>query len=550
MFTYFSMLGRFPLGEPDEPRYAEIAREMLDLHDWVTPHLNYVKYFEKPPLIYWLTALNLRWLGLHEFAVRLWPAVFGVLTIVMAYVLGRSMYGRRVGYVAAAVLATAPLHFGLSQSVILDMPLSALMALALGSFWFAYNAGSKPASGQRRRLCVWLLYAATGLAVLTKGPVAVLLTAGIIVAFLLLAWDLSALRWLLSPLGVTIFLAITLPWFMLVSRRNPEFLEFFFVDQHLKRFLSPDEHQQPVWFFVPIVLAGLLPWSAMVLFAPGMVGRFLLRVLTRRSSAAANFCLLWAIVVFTFFSLSASKLGTYVLPLCCPAAILIARFLDQLIVRQHAAPLRRGYIVLLVLAAVTMLGALVTGEVVDQWQAVVIVPYLWIGSVVLAGFASAALLLARRGALPASLATVVFGMLALFVVAGGGRAAAFEFRPLAMAIRSQARPEDLVINYRHYVQGITFYAQRRTVSARGWGELDFGSHQGDQRAFFWKTDAELLQAWASSRRLFLVINRVELEPLRPLLHPAPREIAGYGKKVVVVNFPPGNAHGGTVGSAQ
>jgi 4-amino-4-deoxy-L-arabinose transferase-like glycosyltransferase len=169
LLTYFGLLGGYGLGEPDEPRYAEIAREMLELGDWATPHLNYVKYFEKPPLIYWLTAANAALFGTSEFVLRLWPAVFACIGIVTAYVLGRAMYGQWVGAVAAALLATTPLYFGLGQILILDMPLSALMGIGLAAFWFAYTR-------RERGRFVLILYVATALGVLTKGPVAALLT--------------------------------------------------------------------------------------------------------------------------------------------------------------------------------------------------------------------------------------------------------------------------------------------------------------------------------------------------------------------------------------
>src|SRR5262249_15750750 len=162
-------------------------------------------------------------------------------------------------------------------------------------------------------------YAATALAVLTKGPVAVVLTGGIIVTFLLVRWDLAALRWAISPLCIGLFLVIALPWFVLVSYRNPEFLQFFVYPQHLATYLTPNEHQQSVWFFVPIVFGGMLPWTFFLL-APHAMARFTRRLVTRQVSAAALYCAIWAAVVFAFFSLSGSKLATYILPMFCPLA--------------------------------------------------------------------------------------------------------------------------------------------------------------------------------------------------------------------------------------
>jgi 4-amino-4-deoxy-L-arabinose transferase-like glycosyltransferase len=537
--TYLALLGGFALGEPDEARYAEIPREMLALGDWVTPHLNYVKYFEKPPLLYWITAFDFRLFGTSEFVARLAPALFGLLGIVVAWVLGRSMYGPWVGDAAAVLLAASPLYFGLGQVLTLDMPLSGLMALAFGSFWIAYT------QPRRRRACLLLFYCASALAVLTKGPVSALLTGAIITLFLLLRGALRALRWVLSPLGIGLFLLIALPWFVLVSVRNPEFPEYFIFNQHLRRYLTTPEHHEAIWYFVPIVFGGMLPWSGFVLLSPRLVGRFLQRLVTRRVSAAGLYLFVWSAVIFGFFSLSTSKLGTYVLPMFCPLAVLVARLLQEIVARGRDQVLRRGYVAVLVLGIAMIPGALVTAEVADRWRVPLIVERMYIGSVILTAAASAALVLLRRARPQASLAALVIGMLVLQVVAISGRGVAWEFRPLGIAIRQQALPGDLVVSYRQYVQGIPFYARRRVVmvlsdeqlAPSSVHELAFGSRQGDQRAFFWRSDDELLAAWSSGRRIFLVVNRVDLERLLPRMRPVPREIAAHTKKVVVVNFP-------------
>lgn len=538
MLTYVSLVGRYRLAEPDEPRYAEIAREMIELRDWVTPHLNYVKYFEKPPLVYWLTAINFELFGMSEFVARLSPVCFGLVGIVVAFVLGRSMYGAWTGYAAAALLATSPLYFGLSQILILDIPLTALMAVGLAAFWFAYNSAAAPAgvAFSRRQLLVWLLYVATGLSVLTKGPVAAVLTGGIILVYLSLRGDLRAVRWVLSPPALIAFVVITLPWFILVSRRNPEFINFFIVDQHLKRFLAPNEHQQGAWFFIPIVLGGMLPWTVFALFAPGRIRRSVVRVLRRRVSAATLFCVVWSSVIFVFFSLSGSKLATYVLPMFCPVAILAARWFEQVLAQQQRHILARGCVALLVVGILTAIGGAVASALFDQPQVGLIVPRAYAGGGLLAVMAAAALLQLRSGSGQGSLVILIVGMLGLQLLAISGRGVAVDYQRLGSALRAQARPRDLVILYNHYVQGIPFYARRRAIVVRGHGELDFGSHQGDQSAFFWPSDDQLLHAWQSERHVFLIINRLELEPLLPHLQPTPRQIAEQGKKVLIVNF--------------
>ncbi len=531
-FTYLALLGPFALAEPDEPRYAEIAREMLERNDWVTPHLNYVKYFEKPPLVYWLTALAFRLFGTTEFVARLGPAVFALIGIGMTAIIGRAMYGAWVGLVGAAILAATPFYFGLGQILVLDMPVTAFVTLALGAVWFAYTSGT----GTRRRVLVWAAYAATGLAVMTKGPTFAGVIGAAVLAFLAYRRDLSAVRWLVSPIGMLVFSAIVVPWFVLVSQRNPGFFDFFIFDQHLKRYLTPKEHQQQLWFFVPIVAGGFLPWTAFLLLAPAALRTPLRRLVGGRLSAAAGFCVVWAAVVFMVFSLSGSKLATYVLPCFPPLAILAARFFRELIETGQARVLRRGAVGLVAAGAVAVVGSMVAPSVVTRREVDIVVPCAFVGGIVLILGGWMALHCARRHALQRALGVLLAAMLILQLVAITGRRAAAEYRPLGIAIREQAAPDDLVAIYIHYVQGIAFYAQRRAVVVRGGGELTYGSRQGDQSAFFWENDERLVSTWHSGRRMFLVINRHELQPLRAQLQPAPREIAAHGKKVVVVNF--------------
>jgi 4-amino-4-deoxy-L-arabinose transferase-like glycosyltransferase len=526
----FGQLGGQPLTEPDEARYAEIPREMLVLRDWVTPHLNFVKYFEKPPLVYWLVAATFALLGPSDFLARLWLGVFASTSIVVAYVLARSIYGLWTARAAAALLAATPLFFGVGHVLTLDTPLSAFMALGLGSFWLAYQ------HGRRRRAYIVALHAATALGVLTKGPVAVVLTAAVILVFLLLHRDLRAVRWVLSPGGVSVFVLIALPWFVLVTLRNPEFLAYFVIDQHLGRYLRPSEHRQPFWFYAPIVLGGALPWSGFAVLSPGFVAPMLRRLLTLRVSAGTLFLAIWCAVVFLFFSVSGSKLGTYVLPMFCPLAVLAARFFEHVLRRDTASVLRRGYGLTLLIGVLAAAGGWLVPVVVDYPDVVFVAWWLSACGIVLAGAAGAALWMTRRGALQGSLAVLWLGMLVFGLVAMQVRPVAGTYPRLGEAIRVAARPQDLVVGYAHYVQGITYYGRHRVVQARAYGELDFGRRQGDDGTFFWKTDDDLLRAWSSGQRLFLVINRTELERLRPRMQPEPRELAGEDKKVIVVNF--------------
>jgi 4-amino-4-deoxy-L-arabinose transferase-like glycosyltransferase len=511
------------LAEPDEPRYAEIAREMLARHDWVTPTLNYVKYFEKPPLVYWLTAIDFSFLGVSDWSARLVPVFAALGTLLLTWAVGRRGYGSWAAVIGTGLVAISPLFFAMGQTLTLDMPLTFFLTLAAACFWFWWQDPGRPRA--------WLigLYVSVALGVLTKGPVAIVLTGGIIGLFLLVRRDWAAMWAGIDRVGIGVFCLVALPWFVLVSIRNPEFPDFFIMDQHVRRFLSTGEHHQPIWFFLPIVFASLLPWSVAVLLVPSWssaLRRF------REWSPLTWFCLIWSAVIIGFFSLSTSKLGTYIVPALPPLALLTARALRDVVAAD--APLGpRLAPLLLLLGAGMVIGGLVV-LFLTLPLSLPLTPYLWAGGAVLL---AAGWWMRRQRDTQRALATGMWAMLALLSVAISGRGVTTSYRHLGLAIRTQVQPGDEVLIYRHYVQGIPLYTQRRAVMVVGKGELDFGSRQGDQSAFFWPTDAQLLRAWASPTRVFLVINRTELEPLRSQLSSPPIEIAAEGKKVVVVNHP-------------
>ncbi len=527
--AYLSTIGWFPMSEPDEARYAEIPREMLARGDWITPYLNHVKYFEKPPLLYWLVAGSYAVFGFHELCARLWPVLFAFVGMAVTYGLGASMWNARTGAVAVALLASSPLYFGLSQVLSLDMPLAALLLVAVGAFWIAYT------HPPRRRAAVALFYAAMALAVLTKGPVSVLLVVGLVAAFVILRWEWSILGWLLSPSGLLLFVAIALPWHLAVGLRNPEFAEFYVVDQHLKRYLSPHEHQEPLWFYVPVILGGAAPWVLLCLCLPAAWRPPLLALLRRQAPPATLYTVLWAVVVFVFFSLSGSKLATYVLPLFPALALLMARGLDVGLER-YPRSLRRAAMVVTCIGVLLIVAAFVVGEVVDDPNGPTIVSRLLLSGSLILVVGAAAVYFARKGDALSSLAGLVVAMLCFQLVAISGRNLARSYKELGLTIAQHASREDLVVSYGHFTQGIPLYSGRRTVLVGTRSELDFGSRQGDHARYFWAGDDEVVQHWASGEHLFLVINRVELEKLRPRLLPPPHELAGEGKKVVVVNF--------------
>ncbi|HEX6138376.1 MAG TPA: glycosyltransferase family 39 protein [Casimicrobiaceae bacterium] len=317
--TWFANLDVRKLQHPDEGRYAEIAREMVVSGDWVTPRLNGLKYFEKPPLQYWLTAASFEAFEPDEWTARLPGAVAGFLTLLVVGYVGSVVASPAVGVYAAAALAGCVWPFAIAHIVTLDALLTFWLTLSLGAFLLAQHARAAPARARRWMLLAW---AAAAGGVLTKGLVALVIPAGTLVVYSLAARDRSPWRGLHVGRGLALLLVLAAPWFVLVSSRNPEFARFFFVHEHFERFLTT-EHRRPGawWYFLPMLVAGLLPWTSV----------FLMRLRSAWRDAAADasgfswmrFCLIWSAFVLVFFSLSGSKLPSYILPIFPAAALVI-----------------------------------------------------------------------------------------------------------------------------------------------------------------------------------------------------------------------------------
>jgi 4-amino-4-deoxy-L-arabinose transferase-like glycosyltransferase len=332
---WFGFLELRGLYFPDEGRYAEIPREMLATGDWLTPRLNGIPYFEKPPLQYWATAATFAAAGPDEWTTRLWPASAGLLAVVAVLLTARRLFSRRAGWMAAAVMGSCWGYFLASQFVTLDMSLTAFMTCALCAFLLAQDARTDARGRRRFMLLAWALCA---LGVLTKGVVGIALPVLALAAYVALARDLALLRRLHVGAGLAVFLAIAAPWFVLVELRNPGFAEFFFVHEHLMRYTQP-EHRRPGpwWYFVPVAVAFLMPWLPAIVAA---VWHDRQRPSTGAPAFdAERFSWCSAAAILLFFSLSSSKLPAYIMPgigaVALAAAVPLARRFDATL--RHGA---------------------------------------------------------------------------------------------------------------------------------------------------------------------------------------------------------------------
>ena len=322
---WFGALDEREFFHPDEGRYAEIPREMVASGDWITPRLNGLKYFEKPVLQYWITAVSYLALGEEEFVARLWPALAGFLTLLLVYRMGRRIAGVRAGVLAAAVLATTFQFFVFSQIVTLDMGLSFFLTLAL--YGFLASQDRRVASSQQRNSAI-VMWSAMALAVLSKGLVGVVLPALVLFAYIAIERDWKLLGRLHWGVGIPVFLLIALPWFVWVQVRNPEFFQFFFIREHFGRYALDEHRRAGAWYyFLAMLLIGALPWSW--LYFKAMFSSWRDSPINHFVINPLRLLILWVIAIVVFYSLSRSKLPGYILPVYPALAVLLGCYVQR-----------------------------------------------------------------------------------------------------------------------------------------------------------------------------------------------------------------------------
>jgi 4-amino-4-deoxy-L-arabinose transferase-like glycosyltransferase len=323
-------MGQFGLIGADEPRYAQVAREMLERHDWVTPVLGGHAWLEKPPLYYWQAMLAYSVLGVSDVAARIPAAVDATLLVIAVYLFFRR-FRRGVEVDAALITASCAGVIGYAHAASMDMALAAAFGVGMLAWWGWRESGNK--------IYLALFYVSMALGMLAKGPVAPFLAAAVIVMFALATREFRVVVKTLWLPGILLFCAIALPWYFAVQLRNPQFVREFILQHNLARFSSDlYHHRQPFWFYLPVTALALVPWTVFVIAA--FVESVRVWWAERKTVSAEPdfelqfrvFACCWLVVPVIFFSLSQSKLPGYILPAVPAGAVLLADYL-----RRHLA---------------------------------------------------------------------------------------------------------------------------------------------------------------------------------------------------------------------
>jgi 4-amino-4-deoxy-L-arabinose transferase-like glycosyltransferase len=524
---YYSALGTIPLLEPDEGRYAEIPREMLARGDFITPHLNGVVYLEKPPLFYWGNALSLSLFGETEFGARFFTATVSIVGVLLTYWMGAALSGPRTGLFSAMVLSTSLYYYIVGRINTLDMTLAVTMILAVFPAYL-FLSGKRENRG-------WLLlsYAGAALAFLAKGLIGIVFPVAILFLWMLLSRRHREIGKAISLPGMALFLAIALPWVILVQRANPDFLWFFFVREHFLRFTTKmHSRYQPFWFFLPIVVGGMLPWLAFARRAVTAAWEARDRYLPPEDR---RFLFCWVLFVLLFFSFSRSKLVTYAAPLFPPLSVLLGRALETWADREDGTVRCRFPLALAaVLAAGILLFPPLTQHKIElsAWIPMVVLP-----AALILAWGAAPLFVRRIGA--ERVVYVSFLLLALFLTSLNRPAAAYlgnykSVKKLSIVLNASLREGDVVAQHGTYRQGLPFYTKRRSVLVHEVGELEYGADRAVDRGAWFLDDQAFTALWNSDARVFCVFQRDKM-PLILKEYPRHRLLYRSDEGILIVN---------------
>ena len=480
---WFANLEYRTLIKPDEGRYAEIPREMAASGDWVTPRLNDLKYFEKPPLQYWATATAYTVFGEHQWTSRLWAALTGFAGLLLVWFAGQRLFGRDAANYAALLLGSSMLYVMMGHINTLDMGVTFFITLGVFSFLLAQHSGSTAQQAASRN---WMLLAWAGmaLAVLSKGLMGIILPGTAVFIYCLVQRDFTVLKRMHWLAGLAVFLLITAPWFCLVMKANPEFFQRFFIYEHYTRFTTKElGRYQPWYYFVPILLTGALPWTVLLFDSLFHIGK-------PRSGGdnkpfnAALFLLIWTVFIYVFFSISDSKLPSYLLPMFPALALLMGRRIVEIRERLlfwYVAPVVPVGLLFLVLAVNV-------GKFADTPNQIELYPHysIWLVTaslILLTGLLGGMALLWKGKKPVAVLAIALTALLSTQIGVSGYNTVARErsAKHIAEAIRAEVKPYVPFYSVMTYEQTLPFYLKRTFTLVQYQDEMGFGIKQEPER---------------------------------------------------------------------
>jgi 4-amino-4-deoxy-L-arabinose transferase-like glycosyltransferase len=524
----FQGIGDYSLKEPDEGRYAEIPREMIELNDYIVPHLNYVRYFEKPPLFYWAVAVSYKCFGVNEWAFRFPNAFSAFLCVIALYIFIRRWINSRTAFISSIILITSFGFFSMSRIVTIDMFFSMWLFLCLLFFYGYYR--------EKKSFFIYAFYCVLGLATLAKGFVPIMLIAVTIIIFLLTEKKISFLKELKWIKGISIYCLVVLPWLLMISIREKEFFYFFVIDQQILRFLtSKHKRTGSIFYFFPVLLGGMFPWS---LFIP----RSMVKLWNK---SELRLFIIWSCVVFIFFSISKSKLPPYILPIFPSLSIVIGHlFCEQWHKPDKWKMESFAYtFIFFLFSAVSALG--ISGSL-NQWvnqissEAINILVNLkgFLIAVSVISIITACLFCFRKFGRYSLTFCTLFTFSFLFMIILLLNLNIIDMlnttKKISNLINEKKYNYDYIINYASYDQTLPFYTKKRIIIASYKGELEMGSQYNDSKNYFIDEDT-LINLYKTDKRIFCVLKEKKLNRLKEKISDKISIINCYNERCLITN---------------
>lgn len=481
-FLFLYGIGRFGLIGADEPRYAQVAREMLDHHDWITPTLGGQPWLEKPPLYYWQAMLAYKIFGVSDWAARLPSAIDAMILVVAVYCFLRRF---RPGFEVdgALIIASSAGVVAYARAASMDMALAATFAIGMLGWW-AWRESEK-------KIYLSIFYGFIALGTLAKGPISPFLAVLVIVLY---AAGVREHRLVMKTFwlpGVLLFCAIALPWYFAMQLRHPVFFHEFIIEHNLGRFShNLYHHTEPFWYYLPVMALALAPWTIFVFAAfvqPVRVWWSSRKLHSAGPPDAGHrfsfYAGCWLVAPLVFFSFSQSKLPGYILPAIPAGGLLIADYLRQHLSRSEFEPVAKTLIVLhALLAAAPIVPALLIAYLVTQRRLPGGQPMLVALAIAFVLCCGIALTLARRGGLRmlrfVTLIPVVLTVGAVLKLGSAAIDQTLSARPVALEIAAiQTRPLPIAVYHvrRELEYGLTFYFNHLTFNY-DWGRVPSEEH--------------------------------------------------------------------------
>lgn len=497
--VYLLPIGFRPMVVPDEVRYGEISREMIATGDWIVPRLNGLRYFEKPVMGYWINGLSMLVFGVNAFALRFPSAMAAGLSALMVWLLmRRNGMSTATGLMASLIFLSCFLVVGTGVYSVLDGMLAMFLTMAMTAFYFALDS---PKGSWRERCLLGLFGIFCGMAFLTKGFLAFAVPVVAIVPYMLWAgrWK-DLFRMAAIPIAAAV--VVSLPWAIAVHLNEPDYWNYFFWQEHVKRFMAEDaQHKSPFWTYFLAFPVAALPWSALIPASVLGMDR------SRAQTPLFRYALCWFVFPFLFFSAASGKILTYILPCFPPFAILLTAGLSACFGKEKCRAFQGGVVTLLVIFSAILLGLIV----IQTTGVGGFIPYFHLGKILVATASMIGFIFCLRLSLKTrmvdgkilmiTLGTAIF-LVTMQLVLPDDTIEHKAPGELLLRNASRVQPQTILVSLENPLRAVCWFYKRSDVyQLGGGGELSYGMGYPDSRHRLIDIDgfAQLVRSYGRGR---------------------------------------------------